>query len=96
MNPRALVSARRDSIRATARAYGVTDIRLFGSVARGESRPDSEIDFLVSLAPGKTLLDLAKLELALERLLGMRVDVVTADGLREPVRSDALREAVRV
>ena len=67
---------------------------MFGSVARGEERPDSDVDLLVTLEPGRTLLDLARLEL--EALLGRPVDVVTADGLREPVRSAALRDAVPV
>lgn len=85
-----------DSIRATAAAHGARDVRLFGSVARGDDAGGSDVDFLVSLEPGRTLLDLARLELRLEALLGQRVDVVTANGLREPVRSAALRESVRV
>ncbi len=75
---------------------GAIDIRVFGSVARGQEGEESDIDFLVSLKPGRSLLDLARLELRLEELLGHRVDVVTEDGLREPIRSIALREAVRV
>lgn len=90
------VRAQRKAIRAAAQSFGATDIRVFGSVARGDARPGSDIDFLVALAPGRTLLDLARLELRLEALLGTGVDVVTAAGLREPVRSDALREAVGV
>ena len=75
---------------------GARDIRVFGSVARGDEREGSDVDFLVALEPGRTLLDLARLELRLERLLGRRVDVVTEAGLREPIRSAALREAVPV
>ncbi len=56
----------------------------------------SDIDFLVTLEPGRTLFDLARLEVRLESLLGRHVDVVTEDGLREPLRSTALREAIRV
>ncbi|MFQ5745402.1 MAG: nucleotidyltransferase family protein [Acidobacteriota bacterium] len=85
-----------DAIRATAAAHGAREVRLFGSVARGEEAGDSDVDFLVTLEPGRTLLDLARLELQLEALLGQRVDVVTEGGLREPVRSTALRESVRV
>jgi len=83
-------------IEAAAAEHGARDIRVFGSVVRGDERPDSDIDFLVTLEPGRTLLDLARLELQLERLLGRRVEVVTVQGLREPVRSAALDESVRV
>lgn len=80
---------------AAARS-GVREIRVFGSVARGEEVEDSDIDFLVSLDPGRTLLDLARLEIRLEQLLGRRVEVVTEAALREPIRNAALREAIHV
>ena len=83
-------------VRSAAAASGARDIRVFGSVARGEEGHESDIDFLVALEPGRTLLDLARLEVRLEDLLGRHVDVVTEDGLREPLRSTAVREAVRV
>jgi predicted nucleotidyltransferase len=69
---------------------------MFGSAARGDEGQESDIDFIVSLEPGRTLLDLTRLETRLEQLLGRRVDVVTEDSLREPIRSTALREAVLV
>ena len=72
------------------------DIRVFGSVARREYDETSDIDFLVSLIPRRSLVDLARLELQLEKLLGRRVDVMTVNGLREPIRSAALREALPV
>jgi uncharacterized protein len=86
----------RDAIRLAAAESGARDVRVFGSVARGEEREGSDVDLLVTLDPGRTLLDLARLELRLERLLGRRVDVVTEAGLREPVRAAALREAIPV
>ena len=86
----------RTIIHATAAANGARDIRVFGSAARGEEVTDSDVDFLVTLEPGRTLLDLARLEVRLEDLLGCHVDVVTEDGLREPIRSAVLRDAVRV
>jgi predicted nucleotidyltransferase len=86
----------RDEIRRAAAESGARDVRVFGSVARGEERPDSDVDFLVALEAGRSLLDLARLELRLERLLGRPVDVVTEAGLREPVRAAALREAIGV
>jgi predicted nucleotidyltransferase len=86
----------RDAILETARDVGARDVRVFGSVARGEERPDSDIDILVTLEPGRTLMDLARLEAKLEALLGRSVDVTTVSALREPVRSTALREAISV
>jgi hypothetical protein len=86
----------RDIIAATAAAHGAQNVRIFGTVARGEEAADSDVDFLVTLEPGRTLLDLARLEASLEALVGRRVDVVTEDGLREPIRSAVAREAVRV
>lgn len=86
----------RDAIRAAAAASGARDVRVFGSVARGEEGAGSDVDVLVDLEPGRSLLDLARLELRLEQLLGRRVEVVTEAGLREPIRAAALRDAVRV
>ena len=86
---------RQDICRAAAES-GALNIRIFGSVARGEERDDSDVDFLVALEPGRSLLDLARLELRLESLLGRAVDVVTEAGLREPVRAAALRDAVAI
>lgn len=85
-----------DVIRAAAAASGARDVRVFGSVARGEDARDSDVDLLVRLEPGRTLLDIARLEVRLEDLLGRHVDVVTEAGLREPLRSAALREAISV
>jgi len=76
----------RPQILAAAAACGARELRLFGSAARGEE----------GLEPGRTLLDLARLETRLEQLLARRVDVVTEESLREPIRSTALREAVLV
>ena len=86
----------REAIRRTAAENGARSIRVFGSVARGEDTPNSDVDFLVALQPGRTLFDLARLELRLEAMLGRRVDVVTEAALREPLRTAALREAVDV
>ncbi len=81
---------------SAAAANGARNLRVFGSVARREEHESSDIDFLVALEPGRTLIDLARLELRLEALLGRPVDVVTEDSLREPIRSAAVREAVLV
>ena len=86
----------RDRIVSAAAANGASNVRIFGSVARGEEDERSDVDFLVYLEPGRTLLDIVRLEERLERLLGRPVDVVTESSLAEPTRSRALREAVRV
>jgi uncharacterized protein len=90
------VGALRTAIRQTAAENGAEAIRVFGSVARGDDVPTSDVDFLVALKPGRTMLDLARLEIRLEAMLGRRVDVVTEASLREPARSAALREAIDV
>jgi predicted nucleotidyltransferase len=77
----------------TARRYGATNIRVFGSVARGEAGQGSDVDILVDLEPGRTLFDLGGLLVDLEELLGCKVDVVTEKGLRENVRAKVLKEA---
>ena len=88
--------ALREPLYAAADANGAKEIRVFGSVARGEEREGSDVDFLVSLEAGRTLLDLAQLEIRFEQILGRPVDVVTENSLREPLRSAALREALDV
>ncbi len=72
------------------------EVRVFGSVARGDYDRESNIDFLVELEPGRSLLDLGGLQMELESLLGRRVNVVTARGLKARIRERVLREAVRV
>ena len=76
--------------------HGADRVRVFGSVVRGEDSPSSDVDFLVTLRPGRTLLDLTRLELDLEALIGRRVDVVTEASLNDPVRESVLREAALV
>jgi len=89
-----LLKVKRQEILQLAAKHGADHIRVFGSVARGEAKPDSDIDLLVNLAPGRSLMDHAALILDLQRLLGCRVDVVTERGLRERVRQRVLAEAV--
>ena len=97
MTVREQIQGLREAIRAIAAEHGAREIRVFGSVARGEEEEDrSDIDFLVSLEPNRTLMDLSRLEIWLEALLGRRVDVVPESALRDPFRSTVLREAVNV
>lgn len=68
--------ARRDEILRIAAARGARDVRVFGSVARGDARPDSDVDFLVDLSPDRTLFDLSGLILDLQEALERDVDVI--------------------
>jgi predicted nucleotidyltransferase len=89
-----LLKAQREEILRVAAKHGAHNVRVFGSAARGEARPESDVDFLVQLEPGRSLLDHAALLLDLERLLGCKVDVVTERGLRPRSRERILDEAV--
>jgi excisionase family DNA binding protein len=77
-----LVRQRREEILAAGRRRGAHNVRLFGSLARGDAHAGSDVDFLVDFEPGRSLLDVSGLILDLEELLGVRVDVVEASALR--------------
>jgi uncharacterized protein len=83
---------RKDILRL-AKRYGVTGMRLFGSAARGEDTPDSDVDFLVEMEPGRSLFDLGGLLVDLEDLLGCKVDVLTEKSLHWYIRERILNEA---
>jgi predicted nucleotidyltransferase len=85
--------AQREEIVAAARRRHASNVRVFGSVSRGESRPGSDVDFLVDFDAEASLLDQVGLIQDLEELLGVRVDVVSSGGLRphhDPIRQDAV------
>ncbi|WP_263819251.1 nucleotidyltransferase family protein [Salinibacter sp.] len=84
----------RDEILRLARAHGARKLRLFGSVARGDDRSDSDLDLLVEMEPGRSLVDHVALKQDLEGLLGRDVDVVTEQSLHPRLRDRVLREAV--
>jgi hypothetical protein len=84
----------REDILRLAAKHGARNVRIFGSVARGEADQHSDVDFLVEMEPGRSLFDLGGLQYDLEALLGCRVDVVTERGLKARMRSRVLREAV--
>ena len=86
--------ARREDLIALAERYGAYNVRVFGSVARGEANTDSDIDLLVNLPPGYTLLKLSGLVRSLHELLGYPVEVTSADHLREEMREETLRDAL--
>lgn len=89
----ALQSRRNDILRIAAR-HGARNVRVFGSVARGDARSDSDVDILVDMEPGRSLFDLGGLLYDLQTLLGVDVDVVTEKGLRPRIRAQVMQEAV--
>ncbi len=91
-----LLKEKRQEIIQLAARHGATNVRVFGSVARGEADASSDLDVLVDLEPGRSLLDLGGLLMDLQQLLGREVDVVTAKGLRARIRERVLKEAVPV
>jgi len=86
--------SRRVEILDVARKRGARNVRIFGSVARGDAGPDSDVDILVELEPGRSLLDHAGLMLDLSELLGCKVDVVSERALHWYIRDRVLAEAV--
>jgi predicted nucleotidyltransferase len=90
------VEQNRAMILKLAARHGARNVRVFGSVSRGEEGPESDIDLLVDLEPGRSLMDLGGLLMDLEELLGRKVDVVTEKGLHWYIRDKVLKEAVRL
>lgn len=88
-----LLQEQRDEINRIATKYKAANVRIFGSVARGNARPDSDIDFLVTFLPGADVWGTMGLELELEKLLGRAVEVTGDDALREEWRDSILNEA---
>lgn len=86
----------RAEILRLAAIHGATQVRVFGSVARGQADGQSDVDFLVEMEPGRSLLDMGGLLMDLRQLLGCPVDVVSVKGLRQRLRNQVLSEAVSV
>lgn len=93
MKAERLIKEKREAIIAIAAKHGAQNPRIFGSVARGESGPESDIDLLIKMEDGRSLLDLSALVLDLKELLGVKVDVVSEDGLYWLLRRRILKEA---
>ena len=84
----------RAAIWVLAQQYGVVDLRVFGSAARGDTRPDSDLDLLVEFEHDVSLLDFIAFKQALEDLLGCAVDLTTSESLHQRIRAQVLAEAV--
>lgn len=89
-----LVESKRDQILRLAKRHGVTGVRVFGSMARGDVGPQSDVDLLIEVGPEPSPWFPGGLVAELEELLGRRVQVVTERGLDELLRDRVLREAV--
>ena len=88
-----VLKGKREEILRLAAKRGVCNVRVFGSFARGDARPDSDVDFLVSLQSGRTLLDAGGLLMDLQQLLGRSVHVVTDKSLHQFIRERVMAEA---
>ena len=91
-----LIEAQRRELLAIAAKYGITDVSIFGSMARGDADEDSDVDLLVRPQPGTSLLDLGGLLMDAQDLLGRRVNVVSEQALNPRIRDRVLREAQRL
>jgi len=89
-----LLQARREEILKVCARYGARNVRVFGSVARGEADEQSDIDLIVEFEPGRSLLNHAGLWLELQELLGVKVDVVSSRGIKARIRERVLQEAI--
>ena len=93
MNLQELLAEKRAAILETAARHGARNVRVFGSVARGEADDKSDVDLLVKLDPERSLIDLNGLAIDIEKLLGRDVDVVSEAGLKPRMRDRVLGEA---
>lgn len=89
-----LLQNKRAEILKLATKHGAKNVRVFGSLVRGEARPESDLDLLIELEPDRSILDRIGLKYDLEDLLGCKVDVVTEKGLHEVIRPSVLKQAV--
>lgn len=97
MRPSEVLEKNREAIREATKRFNAANPRVFGSVARGEDGPNSDIDILVDALPGSTLFTLGGLQSELEQMFGgIKVDVVTSGGLPDMIRKRVLAEALTI
>jgi hypothetical protein len=94
MTTQELLQGKRQAIFSLGAKHGARNIRLFGSAARGEAGPESDVDLLVDMEGGRSFLDLVAFWLDVEELLGRRVDVITDGGLSPHLRERIYAEAI--
>ena len=88
------IREKREAIVRIAARHGATQVRLIGSVARGDARPDSDVDLLVTWSEETSLLDQAALMLELESLLGRKVDIASDGWVKPSIRESVYRDAI--
>jgi predicted nucleotidyltransferase len=96
MNIDEIIKRKRSEILKISTRYGAKEIKIFGSALRGEAKKNSDIDLLVQLEPGRSLLDIIAIKQDLEDLLGCKVDIVTEAALSPYIRDEVLNQAVRL
>jgi hypothetical protein len=89
-----IISDKREAVLRLAAQYGAYNVRVFGSVARGEARPDSDVDFLMDFREGTSLWEVVALWQALGELLGCKVSVIAEEAPTTPFMQNALKDAV--
>ena len=96
MNLSQLIQQKRRQVLEIAQGHGARNVCLFGSVARGETTATSDLDLLIDMEPGRSLLDIVAIKQGLEELLGCKVDAVTEAAISPYLRDKLLHEAVRL
>ena len=96
MKPSLALQTNRAAIRSVVERHRGSNARVFGSVLHGDDHEGSDLDILIDPTPNTTLMDLAKIQVELETLLGVSVDVLTPKGLPDKFRNSVLAEAVPV
>ena len=93
MGIREIIEDKREAILALAAKHGASNVRVFGSVAKGQADETSDVDFLVDMEPNRSLFDIGGLLMDLQDLLGRKVDVVTEAGLHWYIRDKVIQQA---
>lgn len=93
MTPSEALRQHRDAVLAIALGNGAKNVRVFGSVLHGEDKDSSDLDLLVDVSADTTLLDMARLQFAIEKQLGISVDIVTPEDISHKFRQRILDEA---
>lgn len=96
MNIAEIIKMRREEILEIAKKYGAENVRIFGSVPRGEANSKSDLDLLIELKSGRTILDIIAIKQDVEDLIGLKVDVVTTNSISPYIKDEVLKKAVNL